>query len=85
MLLGLLSASSPSESLIVDWIVNSLNPFIEEIGLSLVTRAISRCGGEMVGSRYGEIVKCSDGKMVEWHVTFVIFPCDFEMVQWVLK
>ena len=65
----LLSASSSSELLIVDWIVNSLNPFIEEIRLSLVTLAIYP----------------RDGKMVEWTlVTFAISPCDGEMVVWTL-
>ena len=66
-LFGLLSGSSSSEFLIVDWVVNSLNPFIEEIRLSLVTLAISPCDGEMV--------ECT-------LVPFAISPCDGEMVLW---
>ena len=68
--------SSPYESLIVDWVVNSFNTFIEEIRLSLVTLAISPCGGEMVESRDGEIVECLHDEME---------CCDDEMVEWIFK
>ena len=84
-LLESLSASSRSELLIVDWIVSSLDPLIEEIRLSLVTLAISPCDGEMVEYRDSEMVECRDGEMMEWHVMFGIFTFDGEMVQWVFK
>ena len=69
--------SSPSESLIVDCTVNSLNTFIEEIRLSLVTLAISPCDGGMVEYRYGEMVQSRDGEMVECR--------DGEMLQFFFK
>ena len=81
----MLYTSSSSESLIVDWIVYSLNQFIEELCLSLVTLAIFPCDGEIVESCDGEMMKCRDVEMVEMHVMFEISPCYGEIVQWFSK
>ena len=83
-MLGLLSASSSSESLIVNRIKNSLNPFIKEIRPSLFPLVISPCDGEMVEWTL-DIFKISpcDGEMVQWKlVLFAVSLCDGEMVKW---